>query len=187
MELRNLLKGNLLNLFFLLFITSALSADVIPVDKNIFIDSGKEVEIKTEFILVVLDETGVGRCYYVDSKEAGNTVIWSYRVAAGREPRYHTPSGIFKVYHKKKEWMSTKYPDESGINNMDNSLFFNGGIAMHKGNPYAYSHGCVHVGTDPSEVLFNHVKVGTPVIVTRNTYIPFLSQNEKSYIFKGTP
>jgi lipoprotein-anchoring transpeptidase ErfK/SrfK len=162
------------------------NAEIIPEGKNIFYDtrSGRVRTIVSDFILVVLDNRGVGRFYYVDSERAGNSVIWSDIITAGRPPRHTTPSGFYRVYHKKRKWMSTKFPDPSGRNNMNYSMFFNGGIALHQGNTRALSHGCVHVSRRYASILFKHVKHGTPVIVTRESYIPFLSKNEMKYIFK---
>lgn len=173
-------------LFLIILIMSA-SADVIPVGKNVFIETktSETVIIDSDFILVVLDDKGVGRYYYIDSKEAGNSVIWSFRVAAGHSPVHTTKSGIYRIYYKKKKWMSTIYPDPSGINNMDYSMFFNGNIALHQGSIWNLSHGCIHLRKTDAQRLFDISKIGTPVIITRNSYIPHLTQNEKGYIFEG--
>ncbi len=63
--------------------------------------------------------------------------------------------------------MSTKYPEPSGINNMDYSLFFKGGFALHQGNPRASSHGCVHVAPGMAQQLYTDARHGTTVIITR--------------------
>lgn len=158
---------------------------IIPLNKNTFLDTKTDRihEIQTDFILIVLDERGIGRYYYVDSYEAGNTVIWSDIITGGKPPRHTTPSGIFRIYHKKRYWMSTKFPDPSGINNMDYSMFFNGGIALHQGNTRALSHGCIHVKKQHIRILFKYAHKNTPVIITRETYIPFLTESEKRYVF----
>jgi lipoprotein-anchoring transpeptidase ErfK/SrfK len=162
------------------------NAEIIPEGKNIFYDTKtKRIhKISSDFILISLDKRGVGRFYYVDSKAAGNSVVWSDIITSGRPPRHSTPSGFFKVYHKKRKWMSTKFPDPSGRNNMNYSMFFNGGIAMHQGSTRALSHGCIHVRRRYASILFKQAGYGTPVIITRESYIPFLTKNEMKYVFK---
>lgn len=155
-----------------------------PIAKNVFLDrrNGRLNHIKNDFVLISLNEKGTGRFYYVDSKEAGNTVIWSGIISAGA-PNFRTPSGIFKIYHKKRKWMSTKYPDPSGVNNMDYSMFFSGGYALHKGCISYLSHGCIHIEEKYAKILFEHINKGATVIITRESYIPQLSKAEKKYIF----
>ena len=177
-------KIKLISLIFFFLISA--HAEIIPVERNIFFDTetGQEKEIKRDFVLITLNEVGVGRYYYIDSYNSGNTVIWSNRISAGQEPTHSTPSGIYKIYHKKRRWMSTKFPDPSGINNMNYSMFFKGGIALHQGNVYANSHGCIHIKKCDVKILFRHLKIGTPVVVTRESYIPFLTNEDKDYIFR---
>ena len=68
--------------------------------------------------------------------------------------------------------MSSVYPDESGINNMDYSLFFTkDGIAIHQGNPNMMSHGCIHVSKLNADKLFEWADNGMEIIVTRDKFI----------------
>ena len=180
------MREKILKVLLLLSTCSVIAtAEIIPIDKNIFYntDTTEIHNIDSDFVLISLNERGAGRFYYVDAQQAGNSVVWTYRVAAGSPGDFDTPSGVFKIYHKKKKWMSTKYPEPSGINNMNYSMFFNGGIAMHQGSVNHLSHGCVHLRKDDAKKLFNNTGVGTPVIITRESYIPFLSDADYHYVF----
>ena len=60
--------------------------------------------------------------------------------------RYHTPRGTFRVQRMAKMWFSRKYDNSP----MPNSLFFDGGIAIHGTNHlrsigHPMSHGCVRL------------------------------------------
>jgi hypothetical protein len=186
MEMKKLLGTVFTALLLLSNCSEVAKAEIIPEGKNIFYDTktGRMHEIASDFILISLDKRGVGRFYYIDNKSAGNSVVWSDIITSGRPPKHTTPSGFYRIYHKKRKWMSTKFPDPSGRNNMNYSMFFNGGIAMHQGSTRALSHGCIHVSRRYASILFKHSKHGTPVIVTRESYIPFLSKNDKRYVFK---
>lgn len=81
-------------------------------------------------IRVVLQTDGAaGKLYFHD--EVGN-IILATNISSGAEG-FRTPSGTYKVYYKKKYHMSTKYPEDNGINNMDYSLFFRGGFLFNFG------------------------------------------------------
>ena len=84
---------------------------------------------------------------------------------------YHTPRGTFRVQRLAKVWFSKKYDNSP----MPNSVFFDGGIAIHGsyhitslGRPV--SHGCVRLHPDNAEKLFELVEQYGPshsqVIVT---------------------
>ena len=79
--------------------------------------------------------------------------------------------------------MSTKYPDASGINNMDYSNFFFKGYAIHQGNPNMMSHGCIHLSKKSAEIVFNNTEIGTPVIITRQNFLPLISIKEKRWLY----
>ncbi len=118
----------------------------------------------TPFILVNIHrDRSVGKLHYVD---ADGHIVYSTWISSGAS-KYRTPSGTYNVYYKKRHHMSTKYPEASGINNMDYSLFFLNGFALHQGNPRQKSHGCVHVAPGIAQRLFNDVEHGTPVVITR--------------------
>ena len=72
---------------------------------------------------------------------------------------YHTPRGIFHVQRMAKVWFSKKYDNSP----MPNSLFFDGGIAIHgtyhiKNLGRAVSHGCVRLLPQNAEKLFDLAK-----------------------------
>ncbi len=113
-----------------------------------------------------------GMLYYVD---ADGHITYKTSVSSGAKG-FDTPNGNFKVYYKKRYHMSTKYPEASGINNMDYSLFFLNGFALHQGNPRQKSHGCIHVGRDVAPKLYADARHGMRVIVTR---IPIKKHQKK--------
>jgi lipoprotein-anchoring transpeptidase ErfK/SrfK len=68
---------------------------------------------------------------------------------------YHTPRGIFRVQRLAKVWFSRKYDNSP----MPNSVFFDGGIAIHGSYHLASlgrpaSHGCVRLHPDNAAKLF---------------------------------
>jgi lipoprotein-anchoring transpeptidase ErfK/SrfK len=84
---------------------------------------------------------------------------------------YHTPRGTFHVQRLAKVWFSRKYDNSP----MPNSVFFNGGIAIHGSYHLASlgrpaSHGCVRLAPEHAAELFGLVqKYGashTRIIVT---------------------
>ena len=163
------------------FVQFALAQNPVIINKNTFIIQNKLTKINKDFIVVCTRENNSdGRYYYIDRDK---TVVYSGIIASGA-PMYKTPYGIYKVYYKKRYHMSTKYPEPSGVNNMDYSLFFNGGIALHQGNENAYSHGCIHLNKKDAALLFKLIKNGTRVIVLKGNYNKVLSKNERSYLLR---
>jgi len=68
---------------------------------------------------------------------------------------YHTPRGTFRVQRLAKVWFSKKYDNSP----MPNSVFFDGGIAIHgsyhiRSLGHPASHGCVRLRPDNAERLF---------------------------------
>ena len=159
--------------------TSLFSNVVQPTSKTTFevqSDDGqvlKTVDLKgQEFIVVSVREPGSdGRFYAVDRD---GVVWWSGIIASGADD-YKTPSGIYTVLRKRREYMSKAYPEENGVNNMDFAIFFtNQGHALHMGSVNWMSHGCIHIAPKDISVLFNWAKIGnTKIIITRKTYMPF--------------
>jgi lipoprotein-anchoring transpeptidase ErfK/SrfK len=135
--------------------------------KRRFVDmSGKD------FILVSVRERGSdGRFYAVDKD---GTVWLSGPVSTG-VPQFRTPSGFFPIFRKDRYYMSKRYPDENGTNNMNFAMWFHkGGYALHEGDTEWMSHGCVHIGKRDVAALFRWSRIGMPVIVTRHSYMPFV-------------
>ena len=152
--------------------------EVVPLSKTrfeVFYDNGsaRTVDLRgKEFIVVSVREPGSdGRFYAVDRD---GVVWWTGAVTSGADD-YKTPSGIYPVLYKKRYHMSTKYPDPSGVNNMDFSIFFtHGGHALHKGSVNWMSHGCIHIDPRDIRTLYRWAKPGaTRVVITRHSYMPF--------------
>ena len=166
-----------LTVFFLLMLP-LLAREVIPLSKTKFRivhsnGSSRTVDLRgKEFIVVSVREPGSdGRFYAVDRD---GVVWWSGPLTSGADD-FKTPSGIYPVLYKKRYHMSTRYPDPSGINNMDYSIFFTRqGHALHKGSVSWMSHGCIHIDPKDIPTLYRWAKPGsTKVVVTRRSYMPF--------------
>ncbi len=162
----------------------ALNYELIPASKTVF----KVINLKTEkekiidltgenFILVSVRELGSdGRFYAVDSD---GTVWWSGAVTSGAL-EFRSPSGIFPIIQKKRYHMSTLYPDESGVNNMNYMMkFTNGGNALHEGSVDWMSHGCIHIDPKDVPVIYKWSTFKTKVVITRHTYMPFAKEDLK--------
>jgi len=152
------------------------STFVEPISKTSFVvthkNSTKSVALLGKnFIVVSVREKGSdGRFYAVDQD---GTVWWSGVITSGAVSK-RSPSGIFSILQKKRYHMSKSYPDENGINNMDYMLKFTSqGHALHKGNVYAMSHGCIHIAPKDIKVLFKWATAKTKIVITRESYMPF--------------
>jgi len=152
--------------------------EVIPLNKTLFeirYKNGKSriVNLKgKEFIVVSVREPGSdGRFYAIDRD---GIVWWSGAITSGADD-YKTPSGIYPVLYKKRYHMSKDYPDPSGVNNMDFSIFFTRqGHALHKGSVNWMSHGCIHIDPRDIRTIFRWTKPGqTRIVITRHSYMPF--------------
>ena len=159
-------------------IIKELKHELIPVSKTIFtvvnLETGdeKNVDLTGEnFVIVSVREKGSdGRFYAVDSD---GTVWWSGAVTSGA-PEFRSPSGVFSIIHKKRYHMSTAFPDESGINNMDYMMKFTRyGHALHMGSVDWMSHGCIHIDPKDVPVIYNWATYKTKVVITRHSYMPF--------------
>jgi len=161
-----------------------LKQEVVPLSKTLFqvihLKSGKErlVDLSgKDFILVSVREEGSdGRFYAVDRD---GTVWWSGAVTSGA-PQFRSPSGVFSIIQKKRHHMSTRYPDESGVNNMDYMMkFTKKGHALHKGSIDWMSHGCIHIDPKDVPVIYRWSRYGMPVVITRHSYMPFAKEDLK--------
>jgi len=161
--------------------------ETIPVSKTVFHVIDNDENIKTvdltgkNFVIVSVREKGSdGRFYAVD---VDGTVWWSGAVTSGA-PEFVSPSGVFPVLQKKRFHMSSEFPDESGVNNMDYMMrFTRQGHALHQGSTDWMSHGCIHV--DPKDVpaIFDWVNYKTKIVITRHSYMPFAKEDlRKIYI-----
>ncbi len=157
-----------------------IGTETMPIAKTVFKlikdDSEKIVDLTgKDFIVVSVRERGSdGRFYAVDRD---GTVWWSGPVTSGA-PEFRSPSGIFTIFQKKRYHMSTLWPDESGVNNMDYMMkFTKGGHALHKGSVDWMSHGCIHIDPKDVPVIYNWSTFKTKVVITRHTYMPFAKED----------
>ena len=159
-------------------IIKELKHELIPVSKTVFkvlnleTDEEKTIDLTGEnFVIVSVREKGSdGRFYAVDSD---GTVWWSGPVTSGA-PEFRSPSGVFPIIQKKRHHMSTAFPDESGINNMDYMMKFTRyGHALHMGSVDWMSHGCIHLDPKDVPVIYNWSTYKTKVVITRHSYMPF--------------
>lgn len=84
-------------------------------------------------------------------------------------PQYDLDSGVYHVYSRQPKHWSRKYEVW-----MNNTLFFHEGYALHATSAIrqlgrAASHGCVRLHPRDAKVLYDKIKVGTPVIVLPKT------------------
>ena len=156
--------------------------ETMPLSKTMFTmfkkDGEKIVDLSgKDFIVVSVRERGSdGRFYAVDRD---GTVWWSGPVTSGA-PEFRSPSGIFTNFQKKRYHMSTLWPDESGVNNMDYMMkFTKGGHALHKGSVDWMSHGCIHIDPKDVPVIYNWSTYKTKVVITRHSYMPFAREDLK--------
>jgi lipoprotein-anchoring transpeptidase ErfK/SrfK len=159
-----------------------IGTETMPIDKTVFKliknDSEKIVDLTGQnFIVVSVRERGSdGRFYAVDRD---GTVWWSGPVTSGA-PEFRSPSGIFTIFQKKRYHMSTLWPDESGVNNMDYMMkFTKAGHALHKGSVDWMSHGCIHIDPKDVPVIYNWSNYKTKVVITRHSYMPFAREDLK--------
>ena len=117
----------------------------------------------------------LGRCIVVDlinnqlyAYENGTEKFHFLRIKGGSAS---DPSdrGVFKVYKRLRDHTSSQFPEPRG--NMNFSLFYNKGEALHQGPTSADSHGCIHVRPTEAEQLFNWAgQVDLMVIVAKLTH-----------------
>ncbi len=150
--------------------------ETMPISKTVFklIKNNYEKIVDLtgkNFILVSVREQGSdGRFYAVDKD---GTVWWSGPVTSGA-PEFRSPSGIFPIIQKKRYHMSTLFPDESGVNNMNYMMkFTQGGHALHEGSVDWMSHGCIHIDPKDVAVIYKWSTFKTKVVITRHGYMPF--------------
>ncbi len=147
-----------------------------------------------DFIVVSAREPGSdGKMYAVDSD---GTIWWHADISSGAgggklvknggkdvvDGGHETNNNIFKVLLKRRFHMSAAHPSADGINNMDFELrFTQDGQALHLGNIYGMSHGCIHVGRQDIGALFKWAKVGMPVVIMRGNYKQHLNEEIREF------
>jgi lipoprotein-anchoring transpeptidase ErfK/SrfK len=84
--------------------------------------------------------------------ENGSTALHISPISGGR-PGYRSTPGVFEMTSRRlRRHSSSEFP---GKDNMDFSLFYHGGEAIHQGDPNVKSHGCIHVPAPFAEQLFD--------------------------------
>jgi len=161
-------------ILILSIISLSLNAQpVYPITKTQFkLGNGKVVNLTNkDFIYVYINpNTKIGTFYMVDKD--GTT--WKYGRISGGTFSHQTQKGVFSIFQKAKYHMSKKYPDPRGINNMDYMMkFTQSGIALHKGNVNALSHGCIHVHKKDVPIMFKWSKYNMKVVVSNEDYRKF--------------
>ena len=155
-----------------------LKRELVPLGKTLFkvtyLKSGKTRTVDMhgkDFVIVsVREPDSDGRFYAVDR----DGTVWLSGAVTSGAPQFRSPSGIFHVIEKQRYHMSNRYPDESGVNNMDYMMkFTKWGHALHKGSTDWMSHGCIHIDPNQVATLFRWVRLGMPVLITRHSYMPF--------------
>jgi lipoprotein-anchoring transpeptidase ErfK/SrfK len=74
---------------------------------------------------------------------------------------WRTPPGTFRVTFKDIDHKSSIFDNAP----MPYSVFFNGGIAFHQGDPRQQSHGCIRMPRAAAKTYYNTLKVGDTVQV----------------------
>ena len=93
-------------------------------------------------------------------QQDGKIIYGPVSISSGR-PGYRTPAGTYQVYWKDKDHHSSLFNDAA----MPNSVFFNGGIAFHEGDPGVWSHGCIHLTWSASQRYWDYLGYGATVVV----------------------
>jgi hypothetical protein len=84
--------------------------------------------------------------------EDGNVALHVNPISGGR-PGYRSTQGVFQMTSRRlRRHSSSEFP---GKDNMDFSLFYDQGEAIHQGDPNVQSHGCIHVPAPFAEQLFD--------------------------------
>ena len=163
-----------------------IGSETIPVSKTVFkvFKGEREVVVNLtgkDFILVSVREKGSdGRFYAVDSD---GTVWWSGAVTSGA-PEFRSPSGVFPIIQKKRHHMSTVFPSDDGIYNMNYMMKFTPqGHSLHEGSVDWMSHGCIHIDPKDIPVIYRWSTFKTKIVITRHTYMPFAKEDlQKIYL-----
>jgi lipoprotein-anchoring transpeptidase ErfK/SrfK len=162
-------------------------AAVAAVERALSVPGGKPVEIPTRSIppaktpgtfgpLVVIDRAANSLRLY-----DGTKLVRQLHVATG-QAAYPTPAGMFHVvdmqrnpwwYPPNSDWARGEKPVPPGPGNPLGTRWMgidSPGVGMH-GTPddasigYSVSHGCIRMHIPDAEWLFEHVDVGTPVLI----------------------
>jgi hypothetical protein len=105
----------------------------------------------------------------------GDLLVYQAPVATGKNG-FTTPTGTFAIYHKTREQTMRGSADGETWNvpRVPWVQYIVGGVAIHGtywhdrfGTGVRMSHGCINVGMDDAEWLYQWASIGTPVTVRR--------------------
>lgn len=103
-----------------------------------------------------------------DYIEDGEVVVTG-PIASGKSSS-PTPTGKYRVLSKDKDKESSRYDNEVGTPAwMPYSMQFYGNYFLHEGYlpGEPASHGCIRLGHDHARLLFERMKIGDPVVVSK--------------------
>jgi lipoprotein-anchoring transpeptidase ErfK/SrfK len=89
---------------------------------------------------------------FLNAYEDGIIALHISPIAGGR-PGFRSTPGAFQMTSRRlRRHSSSEFP---GKDNMNFSLFYHGGEALHQGDAHIQSHGCIHVPAPFAEQLFD--------------------------------
>jgi lipoprotein-anchoring transpeptidase ErfK/SrfK len=111
----------------------------------------------------------------------GRTIVRTFHVATG-QPAYPTPGGVWRIVDMQRNpwwrppssaWARGLQPIPPGPNNPLGTRWMGldaSGVGIHGTNApasigYSLSHGCIRMQVPEAEWLFQHVQLGTPVVI----------------------
>jgi lipoprotein-anchoring transpeptidase ErfK/SrfK len=103
----------------------------------------------------------------------GDLLVYDAPVATGRDG-FNTPTGNYAVYdtYRTQTMAGSAGGETWNVPNIPWVMYVVGGVAIHGtywhdkfGSGYRLSHGCINVGMDDAEWLYNWAGVGTPVSI----------------------
>jgi lipoprotein-anchoring transpeptidase ErfK/SrfK len=112
---------------------------------------------------------------------AGPTLVRTFHVATG-QPAYPTPAGVWRIVDMQRNpwwrppssaWARGLQPIPPGPSNPLGTRWMGldaSGVGIHGTNApasigYSLSHGCIRMQVPEAEWLFQHVRLGTPVVI----------------------
>jgi hypothetical protein len=88
----------------------------------------------------------------LNAYDRGSSALQISPISSGR-PGFRSTPGMFQMTSRRlRRHSSSEFP---GKDNMDFSLFYHEGEALHQGDPSIQSHGCIHVPAPHAEQLFD--------------------------------
>jgi hypothetical protein len=124
-------------------------------------NTGGTCDFQNKTVIVQLSPGGTGEFIACEDYSIKRHGV----VSSGRPGTHDTIRGNFWISRKYKTYDSKKYPSSNGKHNMNYAQFFKGGFAIHQGNVYGLSHGCIRTQKHNAKWLFNWTSIGTKIII----------------------